>query len=187
MRCRFSHHLWALGVAALAISGCGGGDNIPLPTQNIDLTITGIDGYNGPSSISSQNLNIEVSEAFFIADGGRVGLVPYMEAPNTFQFFEVSLKVGPFVAGEVFPIKAGPEVRRARATLVSYGDTVSDPRFWEVRTDEPGQGTVTIEAIDRDSVTLRLTDVKLLPAFDPNPARGKPIINGTITVIRTDR
>jgi hypothetical protein len=74
-------------------------------------------------------------------------------------------------------------------SLGSFRETPSEPRSWEAGT-LPNQGEIIIEAIDRDTATLRLTDVKLdreLSGEGEGIAAGSAIINGTITVIRTDR
>jgi hypothetical protein len=53
-----------IAVIGVGLSGCGGEEK-QVTLQNIELTITGINGYNGPSSISSQKLDIEASTVYF--------------------------------------------------------------------------------------------------------------------------
>ena len=159
--------------------------------QEVALTITGDSEYNGPTEqLSLESIPpFHVSFAFADDTQLRVDLVRRFDSDTEVLGKVTGITLGltpsPFQVGNEFSLSAKPPDRRAYIGISAL-DAEGNPQSWD---SDPKSGTIRIIELNSDWIGLELINVS--PSFifnhETSKEKGRPTINGTIRLIRTDR
>jgi len=185
--------LTLIALSALVSASCGGGGGgggVETSMQEMNLTITGDAEYNGPTGTAKLDAEPPYRIASALVDSLKLSVNLNRVANSDTElygevvFINMSLRPPPFGVDDEFPLVSSAPERRASFSLGAF-DTNGNPQFWD---SGPKSGTIRITELNSDWIGLELINVSVgyIPS-EINIERGRPTINGTIRLIRTDR